>query len=92
MKIKGLVWKEHPVDPASIIAKVFFDNGYGASVICGSMFYSNGLDTYELAVLKGTPEDWDLTYETPITDDVLAYLTKAEVNKALNKIEALPDG
>lgn len=29
-----------------------FDNGYGVSVLFGDKFYSNGIDTYELAVLK----------------------------------------
>ena len=35
-------------------ATIFFDNGYGASVIIGEMFYSDGHSTYELAILKGT--------------------------------------
>ena len=35
-------------------AKMNFENGYGISVIFGSMFYSNGIDTYEVGILKDT--------------------------------------
>ena len=34
-------------------AKVMFENGYGVSVVFGILFYSNGIDTYEVAVIKG---------------------------------------
>ena len=33
-------------------AKMDFENGYGISVLFGSMFYSNGIDTYEVGILK----------------------------------------
>lgn len=36
-------------------AKMNFENGYGISVIFGSMFYSNGIDTYEVGILKDGP-------------------------------------
>ena len=49
-----------------------FDNGYGCSVLIEIDFYSNGIDTYELGVLR----DGLLCYDTPITDDVLGHLTK----------------
>ena len=91
MNINELNWETHPVGKGTL-ARIFFDNGYGASIILGSFFYSNGIDTYEIGVLKGTEEDWDLTYKTPITDDVLGYLTKAEVLNILKEIESLPNG
>lgn len=31
----------------------------------------------------------DLCYDTPITDDVIGYLTDQEVDELLNKIKAL---
>lgn len=64
-----------------------FDNGYGASVIRHeySLGYEEGL--YELAVTK----DGKLYYDTPITDDVIGYLTPREVAMLLKKIEALPN-
>ncbi|WP_413488398.1 hypothetical protein [Carnobacterium divergens] len=54
-----------------------FPNGYGASVVDGMGSY--GL---ELAVLS---ED-AITYETPITDDVLGHLTQETLTDALNQI------
>jgi len=63
-----------------------FENGYSVSVLYGSMFYSNGVDTYELAVLK----DGRIDYSTPITDDVLGYITEDEVTDAMKKIQELP--
>ena len=67
--------------------KFKFDNGYGASVINDGYGAEDGL--YELAVLG--PQG-GLTYETPITDDVLGWLTEAEVAETLDKIAALPKG
>lgn len=68
---------------------IFFNNGYGASIIQGGMAYTSSDDEYELAVLEGNKDDWDLCYTTPITDDVIGHLTKDEVTEYLNKIENL---
>lgn len=64
--------------------KCFF-NGYGVSVLFGNSFYSNGVDTYEVAILK----DGHLCYSTPITDDVLPYQTKEEVSDIMKKVQML---
>lgn len=65
--------------------KFKFANGYGASVINDGYGADQGL--YELAVLNSTGA---LTYETPITDDVLGYQTEDEITAALDAIAALP--
>lgn len=65
-------------------ALVFFDNGYGASVITGRKYYM-----YELAVLKGDINSWNLCYTTEISSDVLPYRTAEEVTELLQRIEAL---
>lgn len=67
-----------------------FDNGYGVSVLLGEMFYSNGVDTYELAVLKGE----DNVYPEEVCGfdgwfDVLAHKTKDEVTEAMRKVQDL---
>lgn len=64
--------------------KFRFDNGYGASVINDGYGAEEGL--YELAVLD---RDDHLTYSTPVTDDVLGWLTVEQVVEALDQIEAL---
>lgn len=64
-----------------------FKNSYGASVIHNP--YSYGL---ELAVLKhdNENEEWNLTYDTKITDDVVGYISgKEELEKLLNMISKL---
>jgi hypothetical protein len=70
-------------------AKHFFENGYGVSVV--SHYYSYGADEglYELAVLKGTEDDYDLCYDTPITQDVLGHLSEEEVEVLLYEVENL---
>lgn len=64
-------------------AYIDFENGYGVSVVFGRRWYSNGVDTYELAVMK----NGGLCYSTPITDDVLAYLTEEKVTKAMIEVQ-----
>lgn len=79
-----------PSFAGSMQAVLRFDNGYGVSVLLGEMFYSNGSDTYELAVLKGD----DIVYPEEVCGcdgwfDVLAHLTKDEVTEAMKKVQDL---
>lgn len=87
--ISGSVEKmEHFLGGIQYIFK--FDNGYGASVIKfpGSYGYHN--DLWELAVTKYDESgEWNLCYDTPITDDVIGHLTEEEVRDLLKKISEL---
>jgi hypothetical protein len=64
-----------------------FANGYGASVIRHEFTYGGTNGRWELAVLSGKSQVID--YSTPITSDVLGWLTWPEVQKTLRKIKAL---
>lgn len=89
MKFSDLDFETRTDMFGGICSTVFFDNGFGASIISGGSSYTTGSNEFELAVLKGTKEDCDLTYETPITDDVLGHLSKSDVEETLAKIAAL---
>lgn len=67
----------------------FFPNGYGASVVQHDFSYGHEDDLWELAVLRGSSDDCDIDYDTPITSDVLGFLSNPDVNSYLAKIEAL---
>ena len=86
MKINQIEFEPHKLCLGGKQAVVNFDNGYSASIITGEMFYSSNEKPYEIAVLDGD----GITYKTPITDDVLGYLTEEEANEALERIELLP--
>lgn len=45
-------WNTHPSIRGIQRAKVMIDNTYTLSIIRGLGFYSNGVDTYEVAVLR----------------------------------------
>ena len=66
-------------------ARIDFDNGYGVSVIRSPYSYGGNQGLYELAVIK----DNNLCYDTPITDDVLGYLTEDQVSDYLRQIQEL---
>ena len=63
-----------------------FDNNYGVSVLFGSCFYSNGIDTYEVAILF----DGDIAYNTGITSDVCGHLSEDEVTEIMSMVQSLP--
>ena len=66
-----------------------YPNGYGASIVQHRYSYGYDQGLWELAVIKGTEEDWNICYDTHITSDVLGYLTEAEVEETLALIQAL---
>ena len=88
MKFSDLNFEPHP-NWDGVQAKYFFDNGYGVSVIKSSHSYGGSRGLYELAVLQGLEEDWKICYDTPITDDVMGYLTTEDIDTVLNQVENL---
>lgn len=85
MKINELNFKPHMIGGNATEAKHIFINGFGVSVITGDMFYTNEACPYEIAVIN----KHGLTYDTPITNDVIGYLTEDEANTVLFEVEEL---
>src|SRR5574343_158876 len=57
---------------------VKFPNNYGASIIRNNFSYGSGLEV-EIGVIKYEGCNYDLTYKTPITNDVLGYVPEDEI-------------
>lgn len=69
------------------IQKIYkFENGRGASVVRNPFSYGGEKGLYELAVLD---ENGNLDYTTPITNDVIGWLTWEEVIELLRKIKEI---
>lgn len=68
-----------------------FENNFGASVVRHNFSYGGDEGLFELAVLEfpNETEEYHLTYDTEITDDVLGYLDEEGVQDLLTKIEQL---
>ena len=67
-----------------------FPNGFGASVVKHSFSYGGDRGLYELAVLSWfSEESFSLEYQTPITYDVLGYMSVEEVESCLEDIMRL---
>jgi hypothetical protein len=81
-----LEWRPHPAGVGGRQGLASFDNGYSVSVVQfnGSYGYEQGL--WELAVKHGGR----LCYDTPVTDDVLGYLTEEDVTRHMGEVAALP--
>ena len=75
-----LEFKEHPNKMGGVVARIMFENGYGASIAQTPFSYGGDEGLYELAVLDS---DGHLTYETSIKDDVESNLTEDEVTKLM---------
>jgi hypothetical protein len=65
-------------------SSMMFKNGYGVSVVSHTHSYGGKDGLYELAVLDS---DGNITYDTPITSDVLGYLTPDEVTEEMLKLQ-----
>lgn len=82
---KDLIFENRPHD-MGVASRIHFDNGFGASVVKGPYTYGGKMGLYELAVLDS---NGNITYDTPITSDVLGYLTEDDVTKCLTAIQEL---
>ena len=67
-------------------SRMHFDNGYGVSVVSHSYSYGGRDGLYEIAVLDSNDE---LTYDTPVTNDVIGYLTEEDVTDILKQVQEL---
>lgn len=91
---KDLEFKTHQTGEGQQ-ATMMFENGYGVSVVRFKVMgrygsYTSNESEWELAVLKGDEKEWSLTYETPITDDVMGHLSEEEVSEVMQKVQELP--
>jgi hypothetical protein len=84
-QFKDLQFKQHR-ELNGVVARITFDNGYGASVVKHEFSYGGKDGLYELAVLDA---DGELTYDTPITSDVIGYLREVDVTDVMEKIQQL---
>ena len=67
--------------------RIYFENGWGASVVSHTYSYGGSAGLYELAVLDS---DGDLHYENPVAQgDVRGHLTEDEVTDLLIEIQNL---
>jgi len=69
-----------------VLYHFMFPNGYGASIIKHRGSYGHEDDLWELGVLAKIDGLIHLCYTTPITDDVIGYLTDESVNTIMHQI------
>lgn len=91
MKFSDLEFKPHPFYKMedAVCATHFFSNGYGVSVVRfpGSYGFEDG--TYEVAILKGTQEGFELCHDTELTDDVFGHCEESDVENIMNEVQSL---
>jgi hypothetical protein len=90
---KDLEFKQHPLGNGKQ-ATIFFNNGYGISVVrfSGGPFggsYTSNDSEWEIAVIKKTNTGFELTYNTPITDDVLGHQSEEDVTNVMKQVQEL---
>lgn len=89
-----IVFTPHKVGEGSQ-GLIFFPGGYGLSVVRFKIpesprygTYCDG-NTWEVAILKGTKDQWEICYDTELTSDVLTYQTKEDINKIIKHVQRL---
>lgn len=89
-KFEDLTFEESGRGSDGIWSRVFYPNGYGASVIRSRYSYGGELGLYELAVLRCDGPRPVICYDTPITDGVIGHLAPDDISALLVRIAALP--
>lgn len=77
-----------PTEPFhnGVSSRIFFENGWGASIVKHDYSYGGRQGLYELAVLLNN----EIHYDNPVSGgDVLGYLTEEDVSELLKEIQIL---
>ena len=82
MTFEDLMFTAHPIG-CGIQATIELPNKWGLSVVTGNPHFYCDDNTYEVAILY----DGILTYTSGLTDDVLSYQTKEDINNILAELE-----
>ena len=79
---------EKLTDPfmSGVRSRMTFENGYGVSVVSHTYSYGGKDGLFEIAVLDKKGE---LTYETPVTNDVIGFLKPEEVTEVMEHVQKL---
>lgn len=87
-KFEDLEFKKIENNPykTGTTSKMFFENGYGVSVVSHTYSYGGKNGLFEVAVLD---KDGNLTYDTPVTNDVIGYLEPEDVSKIMEQVQGL---
>ena len=85
-QFKDLEFKKLDYPLNGIQARINFDNGYGASIVSHEHSYGGKVGLYELAVLD---KDGNITYDTPVTNDVLGWLDESKVTETMLFIQSI---
>jgi len=67
-------------------SRMHFDNGFGVSVVSHSFSYGGKRGLYEIAVLD---KNGELTYDTPVTNDVIGNLSETGVTNVMKEVQEL---
>ncbi len=85
---KYLVMNETNEDGERKVYK--FENGYGASVIRTKYSYGYNLGLWEIAcIIFVNDEDYEISYNNNVTDDVIGHLNWEDVEVILERINNL---
>ncbi len=71
---------------SGVRSRMMFENGFGVSVVSHTYSYGGKDGLFEVAVLD---KDGDLTYNTPVTNDVVGYLNPDEVTDIMEQVQNL---
>ena len=87
-KFEDLEFKKIKGNPfqTGVMSRMMFENGFGVSVVSHTYSYGGKDGLFEVAVLD---EDGDLTYNTPVTNDVIGFLNPDEVTDIMEQVQNL---
>jgi len=71
---------------SGVRSRMVFENGYGVSVISHTYSYGGKDGLFEIAVLDKKGE---ITYKTPVTNDVIGHLNPDEVTEIMEHVQKL---
>ena len=87
-KFEDLKFKKIEGNPfqTGVKSRMMFENGFGVSVVSHTYSYGGKDGLFEIAVLD---KEGEITYKTPVTNDVIGHLNPDEVTEIMGHVQKL---
>ena len=84
MNFNKLIFDEYE---NTVESYIFFPNGYGLRICGGYPYQGDGEETFEVYLLQGPADNWELLRFSKLADISVPYATKQDIENIITEVQ-----